>query len=87
MSNIRIREGLSEEDRTFPAAQIQVDDALRKMNEGTVSEDRIIDYHNIIYTAIFGDPPTEPNLFSTEGLNYFFVVIKILISIITFLFT
>lgn len=52
--------------------QIEVDDALRKMNEGTVSEDRISDYHNIIYTTIFGDPPTEPNLFSTSGLNYFY---------------
>ena len=53
--------------------QIQVDDALREMNEGAITDDeRLNHYHNTIYTTIFGDPPTEPNLFSTSGLNYFF---------------
>jgi len=56
--------------------QIEVDNMLRKMNEGTVREERISYYHNIIYTTIFGDPPTEPNLFSISGLNYFFCSIS-----------
>ena len=50
--------------------QIQVDDALREMNEGAITDDeRLNHYHNTIYTNIFDDQ----QLFVTHNFDFFFV--------------